>query len=192
MWRPGAGYATDMASGENDTERPDTAADMAGALQLDPEETLTTGDPLDAGYSPPDRPYAVEDPAVTGEEETLDERLRREEPEGATGADEDRTGRLIAAGADGEALDVGVDGGAASAEEAAVHDVETGIEPVVDDSPAEDPEVAEALEEERRPRAAQRDAERDIATQLDEQSETDGVPGVAGSRDAGVTPGSWT
>jgi hypothetical protein len=137
-------------------ERPDTGGDMAEALQLDPEETLTEGDPLDAGYSPPDRPYAVEDPAVVGEEETLDERLAREEPD------------------------------------------EAGIEPVVDESPAEDPEVAESLEEERRPRAAERDAARDMArdmaqraARIDEEPETGGVPGVAGSRDAGVTPGSW-
>ncbi|WP_181782599.1 DUF5709 domain-containing protein [Pseudonocardia pini] len=195
-----------------DDERPDSGADMASALQLDPEETLTDGDPLDAGYSPPDRPYGVEDPAVTPagerEGESLDARLRREEPEEET-VDQDRTGRLVAGvegGVDGVAEDVGVDGGAATAEEAAVHDVERGFEPVADDSPAEDPEVAQALEEERRPAAAQEDAERDYesetepqepvqerraAARIDSDPETGGIPGVDGGRDAGVTPGSW-
>ncbi|WP_345422882.1 DUF5709 domain-containing protein [Pseudonocardia xishanensis] len=190
-------------------ETPDTGADMADALQLDPGETLTEGDPLDAGYSPPDRPYAVEDPAMTGTAETLDERLSRELPEESGPVDDDRTGRLAAAetGADGsatddaDARDVGVDGGAAAAEEAAVHDTETGIEPVVDDSPAGDPEVAEALEEEERPAAAQADAERDYrsetppqepgARRIDANPDTGGVPDVDGARDAGVTPGSW-
>jgi len=195
-------------------EIPDTGADMAEALQLDPEETLTEGDPLDAGYSPPDRPYAVEDPAVNGQAETLDERLARELPEDAPAdalVDEDRTGRLAAdeTGADGSATDdtgardVGVDGGAAAAEEAAVHGAETGIEPVADDSPAGDPEVANALEEERRPAAAQADAERDYraetapqepvrgARRIDTDPDTGGVPDVDGTRDAGVTPGSW-
>jgi len=185
-------------------ERPDTGADMAEALQLDSGETLTEGDPLDAGYSPPDRPYAAEETGVTPAEEregeSLDERLRREEPETERIEDRvetDRTGRLVA-DSDGDARDVGADGGAASAEEAAVHDAETGFEPVVDDSPAEDAEVRRALEEEERPAAARRDAERDYraetptqAGRIDEDPETGGVPGVEGSRDAGVTPGSW-
>lgn len=79
-----------------------------------------------------------------------------------------------------------------------MHDAETGFEPVVDDSPAEDAEVRRALEEEERPAAARRDAERDYraetptqAGRIDEDPETGGVPGVEGSRDAGVTPGSW-
>jgi hypothetical protein len=188
-------------------ERPDTGADMAEALQLDSGETLTEGDPLDAGYSPPDRPYAAEGTGVTPAEqregESLDERLRREEPETERiedGVETDRTGRLVADsdGEDGDARDVGADGGAASAEEAAVHDAETGFEPVVDDSPAEDAEVTRALEEEERPAAARRDAERDYraetptqAGRIDGDPETGGVPGVEGSRDAGVTPGSW-
>jgi Family of unknown function (DUF5709) len=95
-------------------------------------------DPLDEGYSPPER-YS---PLIRkGEHETLDERLAEEIPEpdpdvveeqeivddGEVG--EERAGRLVelneGIGPDAEAdlvgTDVGIDGGAASAEEAAVH-----------------------------------------------------------------------
>ncbi|MGH8922019.1 MAG: DUF5709 domain-containing protein [Actinomycetes bacterium] len=108
-------------------------------------------DPLDEGYSPPERPWALDDWGTTAREEAegerLDRRLARELPE--SGADEDegdglgdesdtdgelrddevgdtRSGRLTDGG-DGAgdhelyARDVGVDGAAASAEEAAVH-----------------------------------------------------------------------
>jgi hypothetical protein len=152
---------------ETADDLPETSPDLAEALQLGNEETLTGPagtDPLDAGYVPADRPYGVEDPAVTAagqrEGESHEERLRREQPDEEPAVDVDRAGRLEA---DGEAArDVGVDGGAASAEEAAVHEPELGIEPVVDDSPAGDPEVAAALEEEPWPDRARRDAERDI------------------------------
>jgi hypothetical protein len=71
-----------------------------------------------------------------GESESLDDRLNREraevsvdDPAGGGGADPERSGRLEPAGqgADGgydrsvEAVDTGLSGGAASAEEAAVH-----------------------------------------------------------------------
>jgi hypothetical protein len=95
-------------------------------------------DPLDEGYSPPER-YS---PLIRkGEHETLDERLAEEIPEpdpdvmqdqeivndGEVG--EERAGRLVepneGIGPDAESdlvgTDVGIDGGAASAEEAAVH-----------------------------------------------------------------------
>jgi hypothetical protein len=95
-------------------------------------------DPLDEGYSPPER-YS---PLIRkGEHETLDERLAEEIPEpdsdevqdqeivddGEVG--EERAGRLVepneGIGPDAEpdlvGTDVGIDGGAASAEEAAVH-----------------------------------------------------------------------
>ncbi len=100
----------------------------------------------DTGYSPPERPRNDE----AGE--TLDERLAEEEPEVWTREEGDglgdttdtdgelvddevgdlRSGRLVApdegAHADEEkdlvATDVGIDGGAASAEEAAMHVVE--------------------------------------------------------------------
>ncbi|MFD8669808.1 DUF5709 domain-containing protein [Streptomyces microflavus] len=121
--------------------------------QLGAEDTLLdpsgTGDPLDEGYSPPDRPWVVDGLGTTAAEsltgESLDARLTRELPEtpGFTG---DGVGDL--AGGDGElwdgkvgitragrltqqadgsvpatltASDVGIDGAAASAEEAAMH-----------------------------------------------------------------------
>ncbi|RZT85077.1 hypothetical protein EV383_1941 [Pseudonocardia sediminis] len=134
---------------------------MASALQLDTDEALTgpsDSDPLDSGYVPPDRPYGVDDNAVTAngerEGESLDERLRQETPDVEPGLDESRSGRLVDdnVGADGEATvdgaghEVGIDGGAASSEEAAMHDVDNGIEPVVDETPAEDPGVTASLE----------------------------------------------
>ncbi|WP_329129927.1 DUF5709 domain-containing protein [Streptomyces sp. NBC_01476] len=121
---------------------------------LEPEDTLVDRgleDVLDEGYSPPEKPLAVEDVGTTADEqrtgESLDERLRREVPDGQVpegdgiGDDSDtdgelldgevgdrRSGRLVGPdegahvrrdGVSGE--DVGIDGGAASAEEAAVH-----------------------------------------------------------------------
>jgi hypothetical protein len=108
--------------------------------QLDPSEALTgdnTEDPLDAGYTVPDRESHswrgdTADEQARGE--SLDQHLAEEEPE--VGADdlesaweEPRAGRLVApdegAHADEEsdeiATDVGRAGYAASAEEAAVH-----------------------------------------------------------------------
>ncbi|MFE4871767.1 DUF5709 domain-containing protein [Streptomyces sp. NPDC056682] len=124
---------------------------------LGAEDTLDDGvpDPLDEGYSPPERPWAVERSDVTAAErlrgESLDRRLTLELPEvcapegdgmGDTwdtdGEPRDnevggvRAGRLVApdqgAHPDEEtrmiATDVGVDGAAASAEEAAMHIVD--------------------------------------------------------------------
>jgi hypothetical protein len=123
--------------------------------QLDELDTLDTGgpvDPLDEGWSPPERPWALDDWGTTPREEAdgegLDRRLAREVPD-AWGEDEGdglgdvsdtdgelrdaevgnlRAGRLVAddGAGDGEldAEDVGVDGAAASAEEAAVHVVD--------------------------------------------------------------------
>ena len=103
-------------------------------------------DPLDEGYSPPEKWSAGQGFGNTPLEEqmgeTLDQRLAQEEPEpdpyelaqtdtedvaGEVG--DDRSGRLVAEdegiGEDLEsdlvANDVGIDGAAASAEEAAVH-----------------------------------------------------------------------
>jgi hypothetical protein len=123
---------------------------------LEPEDTLdgTTGvrDVLDTGWSPAERPWAVDDWGTTEAEESagesLDGRLARELPDSAEdegdglgdASDTDgellddevgdaRAGRLVDSG-DGEgsddddelwARDEGIDGGAASAEEAAVH-----------------------------------------------------------------------
>jgi hypothetical protein len=109
---------------------------------------------LDEGYSPPERPVGVDEIGTTAAEqqagETLDERLPRERPDIQVGSDDGlgdatdtdgelvdpeagdlRSGRLVSPdegvrvhedGMVGE--DVGIDGGAASAEEAAVHVVE--------------------------------------------------------------------
>ncbi|MGV0812101.1 DUF5709 domain-containing protein [Mycolicibacterium boenickei] len=109
--------------------------------QLTQEDTLIdrgVDDLLDEGYSPPDRWREPRD------HETLDELLAEEEPDPAMQLDDVddpdeqagdnevgdlRSGRLVAPnagfGADEEpellGTDVGIDGGAASAEEAAVH-----------------------------------------------------------------------
>lgn len=128
-------YATGAAAGEYSGEEED---------QLPAEDTLVDRagvDPLDEGYSPPERPYA---PGAFGPGESLDQKLAEEEPETAALLDETerdvefprreevggrRAGRLLAPDqgfgedteADLAAEDVGIDGGAASAEEAAVH-----------------------------------------------------------------------
>ena len=114
--------------------------------QLDPQESLIdrgVDDPLDEGYSPPERYSQL---IHEGEHETLDERLADEVPEPDPYAPQDeeilddgevgdeRAGRLVepngGIGPDVESdlvgLDVGIDGGAASAEEAAVHIVPDG------------------------------------------------------------------
>ena len=118
--------------------------------QLQPDDTLDergVDDVLDEGMSPPERPSREVARGVTSaddaEGETLDERLEQEEPDPTAHIDhsaeaqedeladptdglevgDERTGRLT--GLDGDSADdVGVDGAAASAEEAAVHTVQ--------------------------------------------------------------------
>lgn len=124
--------------------------------QLQPQDTLDdrgVDDVLDEGISPPEKLRGAEDKATTArgqlEGDTIDERLRREEPEvwadaeaerdadildgpvgGEVGAE--RTGRLVAPDrglgedVDSEmyAEDEGIDGAGASAEEAAMHTIE--------------------------------------------------------------------
>jgi hypothetical protein len=97
-------------------------------------------DAVEAGYVPPDRPYALDDDELTvagqRERESLDQRLAREVPE-EVAVDVDRAGRLADPEQDGamgrtdaiEGQDVGIDGGAASAEEAAMHIVDLGADP---------------------------------------------------------------
>ena len=126
------------------TETPDTFDDDGGpdqdAIFDDPDETL------DSGYSPPES-YRGEGFGTTADEalqgESLDERLRQEEPDSdpyaEVGEDLDdgevgtqRAGRLVdpdgGFGEDAEkdlvGEDVGIDGAGASAEEAAVHIVD--------------------------------------------------------------------
>ncbi|MFJ1605852.1 DUF5709 domain-containing protein [Streptomyces sp. NPDC088253] len=142
----------------DDVYQPDGSEVQDDAGLLDSEDTLLSdgvGDPLDRGWSPPERPWAVEHSGVTAAErrqgETLDQRLSEEmpdvaEPDGdgigdCQGTDgepwdnevgDSRSGRLVApnegAHEDDEsgliATDVGIDGAAASAEEAAMHIVD--------------------------------------------------------------------
>jgi hypothetical protein len=118
--------------------------------QLQPEDTLNdrgVDDLLDEGYSPPEKWSAGEGFGTTADEalqgETLDQRIAQEEPDvdpyaeggedvGGPEVGVERSGRLVAPdegahGDDEDALvaeDVGFDGAAASAEEAAVHVVD--------------------------------------------------------------------
>ncbi|WP_069174059.1 DUF5709 domain-containing protein [Streptomyces griseus] len=124
--------------------RPSDELDMENALG---ERDLD--DQMEEGYSPPERPLGVDKYGTTGAEEregeSLDQRLAQEvtEPQPSEGdgigdlaqgegepqediAGDVRAGRLTASDDAGRhtdvfAEDVGVDGGAASAEEAAVH-----------------------------------------------------------------------
>lgn len=118
--------------------------------QLDGSDTLEYGrpqDPLDEGYTAAERPWASNDWGTTAEEERLGEsidgRVARELPDLAYDEDDDglgdtedtdgellddevgdlRAGRLLEVDGDDElvATDVGIDGAAASAEEAAVN-----------------------------------------------------------------------
>jgi hypothetical protein len=124
--------------------------------QLQSEDTLDdrgVDDLLDEGWSPPDREPAHLRHGMTREEqrvgETLDERLAEEEPDIDPYADvndygtaDPRAGRLVAPdegfGEDDEkdevAEDIGIDGAGASAEEAAVHVIES------EDGPETEPE----------------------------------------------------
>jgi hypothetical protein len=165
---------------QRDYEDQPEAPDLGAAVQLDTSDTLAGPagdiDGLDAGYVPPDRPYVLDDDEVTAagqlDGDSLDERLAREEPEDVP-VDVDRAGRL----ADPEQLgamertdamdaqDVGIDGGAASAEEAAVHVVDLGSAPDVADGgePAvDDQAVAETLAADPGADAARVDAARDM------------------------------
>ncbi|ELS51408.1 DUF5709 domain-containing protein [Streptomyces viridochromogenes] len=141
----------------DDVYQPDASDQREDTGLLDAEDTLEydgVDDPLDRGWSPPERPWAVEHVGVTAAErragETLDQRLAEEQPDlavpdgdGIGDHDVDgelldnevgamRSGRLVApdegAHEDEEsalvATDVGIDGAAASAEEAAMHIVD--------------------------------------------------------------------
>jgi Family of unknown function (DUF5709) len=107
--------------------------------QLEPERSLDdrgVDDPLDEGYSPPEKPSEL---LRHGDHQSLEERLAAEEPDVADDVEGDfiddgevggeRAGRLVdpnqGIGPDVEKEligdDVGIDGAAASAEEAAMH-----------------------------------------------------------------------
>jgi hypothetical protein len=143
----------DYGRGENHTD-----VDLDNAL-----DDKQTDEVLDEGYSPPEKPLAVDHHGVTASEQhervTLDARLRDEVPDvGADGpagdgigdspdmagepltealSGTDRAGRIVKDGYawsdEPVARDVGIDGGAASAEEAAVHIVREGEEYVDED-----------------------------------------------------------
>ncbi|TCO44178.1 DUF5709 domain-containing protein [Actinocrispum wychmicini] len=130
----------------------DDTEDNADNGLLDIEDTLDDRDPYDEGYSPPEKPRAINDWGTTAREtaegESLTGRLAREVPDLTDNGRDDlgdtedtdgelldnevgnrRAGRLTAPNdedANGElrATDVGIDGGAASAEEAAMHIVD--------------------------------------------------------------------
>ena len=133
------------------SEYPNEIPDESEQLdQLEPQRSLVdrgVDDVLDEGYSPPERYSRL---IREGEHETLDERLEEEIPErdpyvvdddgeilddGEVG--DERAGRLVdpngGIGPDLErdlvGNDVGIDGGAASAEEAAVHIVSDNPSP---------------------------------------------------------------
>lgn len=129
------------------------APDLGYVVQLETAATLVSPpcrDALDAGYIPADWPFVLDEDNTAAhlrEPETLDERLRRERPDvlrliddalvtvneeiETSLAGERRSGRLAAAfvSVDGayshslDGTDCGIDGGAASAEEAAMHDL---------------------------------------------------------------------
>jgi hypothetical protein len=182
-------------------EQPE-APDLGASVQLENDEQLVGppgGDPLDAGYVPADRPYAVEEDGVTGrgmrEGDSFEQRLAREQPEEQP-VDADRAGRLSGAdqGAalensdDISAVDVGIDGGAASAEEAAVHETTDPLRPVeVEPSLADlpeldDPELDRSLADDPLADRAEREAARDgWGDGADLAARIDAAPDAAGS-----------
>ncbi|MDM7832133.1 DUF5709 domain-containing protein [Cellulomonas edaphi] len=132
-------------SDDTSATRTDPALGSEGDTdQLPREDTLVdrgVDDLLDEGYSPPERDRATHYGETAWEEshrETIDQRAAQEEPEvweqrpRVSGEREElRAGRLVeddgaveAGGTDAFAIDAGVSGGAASAEEAAIHLVE--------------------------------------------------------------------
>ncbi|HEY0903968.1 MAG TPA: DUF5709 domain-containing protein [Marmoricola sp.] len=134
--------------------------EIYGEQSVDDEDQLQQGDTLDdrgvddvldEGYSPPEHEPAHLRHGMTLEEqregETLDQRLAEEEPDIDPYADETdygtadpRAGRLVAPdeglgedrAKDEVADDVGIDGAGASAEEAAVHVIESEDGPLTE------------------------------------------------------------
>ena len=164
---------------QRDYEDQPEAPDLGAAVQLDTADTLVgpvgDPDPLDAGYVPPDRPSVLDDDEVPAagqrDGDTLDERLAREVPEEVP-VDLDRAGRLADPEQFGamertdavEGQDVGIDGGAASAEEAAVHVVDLGADPEDEGGEVglDDEVLAQALAGDPEVDAARVDAARDL------------------------------
>jgi Family of unknown function (DUF5709) len=199
---------------QRDYEPQPEAPDLGASVQLETSESLVGPpgddvDPLDAGYSPPDRPYALDDDELTvaGQraDETLDERLAREEAEELP-VDLDRAGRLTdpdqgAALERGDAMDaddIGIDGGAASAEEAAVHVVDLGADPdaLADEEGGEaaldDEVIAETLAGDPTVDPARVDAARDLRATDEDSAEPvdDPVTGLEGDEELPVSRGA--
>ncbi|MFE9609610.1 DUF5709 domain-containing protein [Streptomyces sp. NPDC006012] len=93
----------------DDVYQPDGSEIQEDSGLLDAEDTLVDDgveDPLDRGWSPPERPWAVEHAGVTAAEghegETLDQRLAEEQPDLAV---PDGDGIGDCQGTDGELLD---------------------------------------------------------------------------------------
>lgn len=153
---------SDFDSGGTPATTPDPETGAEGDTdQLQQDDTLLdrgVENILDEGYSPPEHP--TNRPRLETEldqelGEPLDDKLAAEEPEvwetdpgpDAGAREPDRAGRLAAAdaeatglpSADTMAVDVGISGGAASAEEAAVH--------VLDEDPAAAPQEPDDLAE---------------------------------------------
>jgi hypothetical protein len=191
---------------QRDYEEQPEAPDLGASVQLESEETLAAPagdwDALDAGYSPPDRPYLAEEDEVTArgmrEGDSLDERLRRER--GDDPVDAERSGRIELAG-EGAALetpdamdgvDVGIDGGAAAAEEAAVHTTDdpgapVAMEPSVAGVPElDDPELESALGADPEADTAAAQAARDVRSDGDVFDP--GLPGGARVGEHGAGP----
>jgi hypothetical protein len=148
-------------------------------------------DGLDALYVAPNRPFGLDDPDTTPEgqreRETIDDRLTREIPDDTGGAatapgpelsegeieseaGQGRSGRLTAAEPDADqfagrslaAEDAGIAGGAASAEEAAVHDM--GEDEIVDLEGGEQPLITDPDERLEGPEVRLRDDDVDPAS----------------------------
>lgn len=146
---------------------PDDDSDDSGFLEPeDTLDDRGVADALDEGYSPPERPWDEAEWGTTAREEhdgeSLDGRLSRELPEGDVDEGDglgdtsdtdgelrddevgsDRSGRLVAVGGDFDdddelyAVDVGIDGAVASAEEAAVHIIPDNDEDADDEDGAD-------------------------------------------------------
>lgn len=156
---------SDESYEQTDTSDPGSegAAGDGVSEQLTQQDTLDyrgVDDVLDEGYSPPDREPSVHVPTQSEEAagETQDERLSEEVPD-VTADDDDvaedtyevgerRAGRLTDNESDGisdtekdlVAEDVGIDGAAASAEEAAVHVIDEEADAIAypDGAPVDD------------------------------------------------------
>jgi hypothetical protein len=203
---------------QRDYEEQPEAPDLGASVQLESDQHMAAPpgdrDGLDAGYAPPDRPYVLDEDGVTArgmrEGDTLDQRLRRERR--TDPVDPDRAGRLERPGGgaaletpdDMDAVDVGIDGGAASAEEAAVHVTSDPAGPLETEPSLagalalEDPELEAAVGDDGRAEQAIADAARDLdaerssdaAARIDASRGADGaVAPASGRQDAG--PDVW-